>query len=171
VSGRARVGVVAVAVVLLVTGCTAGVPHSEATPTPVEKIIPVVPSASPSPSLVAAQERDLAPEGQYNLGSTFFATLVDSGPRKGAKGTTTINSDGELASYTVAAGDEFEAIIERFGIEAQVLINLNTVRRVNFFYLYTDDILNLDPHTITSVGTENGKFANNPLPDPHPEQR
>jgi len=172
VSAKLVGGAVAALVVLaLASGCTSAEVDSIAAPTSAATSKPEVLAATPSPSLVESSERDLVPEGQYNLGGTFFAPLVDSGPIDGARGTTTVSSDGELASYTVAANDEFEKILARFGIDAQVLINLNAVRRVNIFYLYTGDILNLDPHTITTVGTENGKFANDPLPDPHPEQR
>jgi len=165
-------GIIRVAVLgclLGLTGCVAAPPS----PSPTGAVTPGA-EALPTPEPMASgstEPREPGPTRQYQLGDSYFDALVDGGPRDGARGSVTRNADGELAAYTVVSGDGFEPMLARFGIEAQVLINLNAVRRDSPFYFYAGDIVNLDPHTITSVGTENGRVAKGELPDPAPAQR
>jgi LysM repeat protein len=95
---------------------------------------------------------------------------VDSGPQEYAMGTTNLNSEGAPAIYVVASGDNSEFIAERFCINTGYLYAINAVRRGDQS-LYVGDTVNLDAHTITSVGDQNGIVTSRPVPDPIPPQR
>jgi LysM repeat protein len=95
---------------------------------------------------------------------------VDSGPQKFATGTPTLNASGVPVSYKVRPGDVYEFISRRFCINLAYLYTINSVRRADAT-LYAGDIINLDSHTILTVGTENGRTYNTmPHPDPIPPQ-
>jgi LysM repeat protein len=95
---------------------------------------------------------------------------VDSGPQEYAMGTTNVDGDGVPASYIVASGDISEFVAKRFCINTAYLYAINGVRRGDLS-LYVGDTVNLDAHTITSVGDQNGVVTTRPLPDPIPPQR
>jgi LysM repeat protein len=95
---------------------------------------------------------------------------VDSGQQEYAVGTATVNSEGVPVSYTVGAGDLAEYVAERFCINTAYLFAINTVRRGGVT-LYVGDTLNLDAHTITSVGDQNGVVNDYPVPTPIPPQQ
>ena len=108
------------------------------------------------------------------MGTCKLRPLVDKGEVSGATGTTSFNPDGSPASYVVAPDDMYDGILERFGIASDYcFIYLNSVRRHNNFTFYAGDTLNLDPHTILTVGDENGEVNEflDRLASPHPEQR
>lgn len=44
--------------------------------------------------------------------------LVDMGPKEYASGTVGYNTDGEIETYTVAAGDTMEGIAQRFCVDS-----------------------------------------------------
>ena len=78
-----------------------------------------------------------------------------------------MNDDGSPAAYVVAAGDTLYGISERFCLQyPQYLEWINSVRRNGGwdwtmiddgpFEIYPGDTLNLDAHTITTVGDERG---------------
>jgi hypothetical protein len=90
-----------------------------------------------------------------NFGYVFG---YDYGPASGASGTTALDPDGHPVSYTAAAGDIWDTVAERFGI--QDLYQFNCVRRSSL-YLYTGDVINLSPYTVTTVGSENGTDRSN----------
>ena len=169
----------AVLALFVATGLAACTPQAPAPAQPA--------AAAPQPTASASGMPVAAPEAtpgapdpsdgklggtqRYQLGTNAFGTVVDGGPRHGARGSTTTNPEGDLASYTVVADDSFEGIRDRFALDDYVLIDLNSVRRDNPFAVYVGDVINLDPTTITTVGSQNGAVAKNPIVEPHPPQR
>ena len=141
----------------------ASAPEPVATPTP-----PSV-SSAPTPDEPAVAPSASA-EGEY-LGRFPVAPALDGGASEGATGVVSLDHQGTAVSYTVAEGDYYGAIIDRFGLEEYYFIHLNSVRRDSPFYFYAGDVLNLDARTITSVGSQNGIAKNNEIVTPHPPQR
>lgn len=92
--------------------------------------------------------------------------LRDTGPTEYAGGEAVLNDDGTPAAYVVAEGDTLYAISERFCVQFPPYLEwINSVRRNGGwswtnddgpFEIYPGDTLNLDAHTITSVGDEQG---------------
>jgi hypothetical protein len=73
-------------------------------------------------------------------------------------GTATLNASGQPVAYTAAPGDVFSVLDLRFGMQFEMLEGMNCVRRdPDSVALYVGDIVNLDPHTAISVGTQNGR--------------
>jgi hypothetical protein len=92
-------------------------------------------------------------------------TPLDTGPRPFATGAATLDSNGVPVAYEVAANDNFDAIGARFCVGPIWLYWVNAVRRDGDGQtLFVGDTLNLDAHTIYSVGDQNGIVYNNPLP-------
>ena len=185
-SGRARPGLAAFAVVLAtaaLAACTAvpatplatggssdaSSPVAAARPTPLHAAPPVgafspAPSPSPQPCIgwgFYEHDRDAT-----------FEQPVDCGPIEFATGQVALDSKGVPVAYTVASGDVWAVIAKRFDLGVSYLNTINSVRRPDVMKVYPGDIVNLDPHTILSVGTENGQVGHNlaNLPDPHLEQ-
>ena len=67
--------------------------------------------------------------------------------------------------------DGTEFVAERLGLPSAYLVTINQVRRGTTGVLWEGDILNLDAHTITSVGTINGSVLSEAAPEPMPQQR
>lgn len=94
--------------------------------------------------------------------------LRDLGPTEHASGRVVRDDDGRLAAYVVAAGDTLYAISDRFCVGSISYLGwINSVRRNGAssweankqegeFEIYPGDTLNLDAHTVTSVGDEQG---------------
>ncbi|MCB1274037.1 MAG: hypothetical protein KDB25_06545 [Leucobacter sp.] len=94
--------------------------------------------------------------------------LRDLGPAEYASGKVVLNERGDPQAYVVAAGDTLYGISERFCIgNVSYLGWVNAVRRNGAwawdsnkqegeFEIYPGDTLNLDAHTITSIGDEQG---------------
>lgn len=188
---RHRVAATAIGVglVLVSSGCaaiantatpaTTASPAATATPTPSASRSPVVarPSPPPEPSPVNDACAGLEPQYAIDNGGTderlsgySIIELRDTGPVDFASGSTTFNDAGQPAAYEVAAGDTYWAIADRFCIYPHWLTLLNQVRR-NGETLYVGDVLNLDAHTITSVGSQNGAVYDNPPSSHIPPQR
>ncbi|MFF1572485.1 LysM peptidoglycan-binding domain-containing protein [Leifsonia sp. NPDC058292] len=186
-TGQAWLGLAAFIVVLAVTALTActAVPHTPppsrgsrdgsspvaaARPTPLHQAPPVGAfSPAPTPSL-----RPCIGWGFYEHDrDVTFEQPVDCGPIEFATGKVSVDSEGTPVAYTVAPGDVWAVIAKRFDLGVSYLNNINSVRRPNVMNVYPGDTINLDPHTIVSVGTENGQVGHNlaELPDPHLEQR
>lgn len=186
-------------------------PSADATPTaspepePETTDEPVEPTETPAaePTETTPAETDAAAceqiAGQNNdaygsygdgdsLGGFPIVPLQDTGARPGAQGDAAADDEGVPASYTVAAGDNEDAIAERFCATRDYLVLLNSIRRntstvetdipwpqagsrITMMDLYEGDTLNLNPYTISSVGDQNGQaYANNPdIPMP-PQQ-
>jgi hypothetical protein len=88
--------------------------------------------------------------------------LWSIGPREFATGRATYNEDGRPATYTVAPGDAEVAIEQRFCLTGEELWgDLNRARfcTENRYPIQPGDVFNLDPATITTVGTDLGGCA------------
>jgi hypothetical protein len=80
----------------------------------------------------------------------------DRGPREFAMGTATLDASGQPVAYTAAPGDVFTVLADRFGVQPDMLEEMNCLRRdPDSETLYIGDAVNLDPHTAISVGTQN----------------
>ena len=83
-------------------------------------------------------------------------------------GTARHDSRGVPVSYVVARDDTIYAIARRFCVSPSYLYIINSVRRDDL-EPYIGDVINLDAHTILSIGDENGVvFHNAPLVSPIP---
>ncbi|MCU1409507.1 MAG: hypothetical protein JWR04_214 [Rhodoglobus sp.] len=69
-------------------------------------------------------------------------TVIDSGTASGAHGAVVTDADGAPVEYTVASGDVYSAIADRFGISVDDLDYLNPYR--NEDGAIADEVLNLD---------------------------
>ncbi len=99
------------------------------------------------------------------LGGLTILTPRDRGPMPHAKGTPVLNADGQPAAYVVASDDSIQMIATRFCLRPDWIASLNAVRRNAGQELYLGDTLNLDAHTIYSVGTQNGEVHANSIPE------
>ncbi|UNK71892.1 hypothetical protein [Microbacterium sp. H1-D42] len=93
-------------------------PSATPTPKPVPSETPEDPCSSARPSISLMQDgknggNGFNPDGGPITG-LFEGELVDLGPRAFAQGTVNLNEAGEVVSYTVAAGDVYELVYERF---------------------------------------------------------
>ena len=66
---------------------------------------------------------------------------VDSGPREGAMGTTTVDEDGIPISYTVAEGDTTDLIRVRFDIWWDSLAREDGTRMQKYPVIYAGEVL------------------------------
>ena len=123
-----------------------GTPADVANPGPCDAVAPRVP----------------VDDGEVEqLGGWSLITPIDLGPRPFANGEVRSDANGTPVAYVVSSNDTVEAIGARFCIGAQWLYAINSVRREGND-LYVGDILNLDAHTILSVGDQNGVVHDNP---------
>jgi hypothetical protein len=147
--------VVALCIVALTAGCTgsAGSPDPRPSATTRAKAILTRPTSSPEPAFTP-DPYWVTPLGQVYSQGTWF----DRGPIEYAEGTVTVNSAGVPVSYTAVSGDVLTVVAKRFDMQWPDLTNMNCMRRdiLNIQSLYVGDVLNLDPHTAISVGTEDG---------------
>lgn len=165
----------------LLAGCGGGQsapPHSSAAAGRASDGGRPVPLHTPLP--VPADTQAPAPTAPPCHGWGFYETdavsesqePVDCGPIPFATGTTTVSADGVPVAYTVADGDVWNIIAKRFDLGAAYLYGINAVRRTGIA-VYPGDVINMDPSTITSVGSQDGVVADHTenLPEPHLPQR
>lgn len=145
---------------------------SSVNPDAVESSAPSESSATSEPSTSAdpCNSDTPGPANGALLDVDLFAAMTDLGARNGATGEVAYADDGSLASYAVASGDSFGAVAERVCVGYYGLEALNAVRRNGLYadfgnsVLYEGDVLNLSPHTITSVGSQNGSsYSHTPV--------
>ncbi|MGZ0712569.1 hypothetical protein ACWPKO_29950 (plasmid) [Coraliomargarita sp. W4R53] len=98
------------------------------------------------------------------IGGATLAVPFDRGPIPHAAGETIVNEQGMPVAYIVAENDVIETVGARLCVGEQWLYWVNYVRR-DGDALYPGDTLNLDAHTIKSVGDQNGVVHSNPLPE------
>jgi hypothetical protein len=96
---------------------------------------------------------------------------VDGGVRDYATGEAVLNADGVPVAYTVGSGDVIDFVRERFCLNSHYLYAINHVRRDSRSALFVGDTLNLDAHTILTVGSQNGVIYDNKPPSVIPPQR
>ena len=98
------------------------------------------------------------------LGGATLAVPFDRGPMPHAAGEAVLNDQGVPVAYRVATDDVISTVGARFCVGEQWLHWVNYVRR-DGDTLYVGDTLNLDAHTIFSVGDQNGVVHDNELPE------
>ncbi|WES63957.1 hypothetical protein P0L94_15995 [Microbacter sp. GSS18] len=98
------------------------------------------------------------------LGGVTLITPIDRGPMPHAAGDAILDAANVPVAYTVAQNDVISVIGARFCVGEQWLFWVNYVRR-DGDALYAGDTLNLDAHTILSVGDQNGVVYDNALPE------
>jgi len=85
--------------------------------------------------------------------------VVDHGPNSHANGVVTLDAAGVPASYKIVSGDTWDGVTQRFGMTWVDLDSLNCYRRDDWgshSQLWAGDVLNLDPYTVTTVGSQQG---------------
>ena len=121
--------------------------------------------ADPGPCEGAVPAYPLADQTEVEqLGGASLAVPVDRGPMPHAAGEAILDDQGVLVAYRVAPNDVISTIGARFCVGEQWLHWVNYVRR-DGDALYAGDVLNLDAHTILSVGDQNGVVHDNALPE------
>ena len=110
------------------------------------------------------------PDDPEQIGGWKLQVAIDGGPREFAMGKAVLDSAGTPVAYLVAPGDVGGVVSERFCQNLAYLNAINGVRRMGAMTLYAGDTLNLDAHTILTVGDENGVVYEQPVPDPMPPQ-
>jgi hypothetical protein len=173
-SGTAAVVSLAVALVACTapppTGTDAQTPKHSPTassaPRPTPAFTPdVQPVNDPGPCDAAVPAYPLADESAVEqLGGATLAVPFDRGSMPHASGEAILNDQGVPVAYQVAANDVISTVGARFCVGEQWLYWVNYVRR-DGDALYAGDTLNLDAHTIFSVGDQNGAVHNNALPE------
>ena len=169
---------------MLVAAAGVAVTLAGCTPAPIFDAVPPTRSPSPfslpSPSATvqdpavaidpgpcdAVGSRFPADAGQVEqLSGWTLLTPIDLGPRPYANGTAEYDANSVPVAYTVSSHDTIESIGARFCLSPQYLFLMNLVRRDDSS-LYVGDVLNLDAHSILSVGDQNGVVFDNPPPPP-----
>lgn len=171
---RSTVAVATLAIVL--TACTASpapdddlkarVPSAVASPTSASARTPVDMGAGdtgPCSSAVPAYPGTAATDVEQ-LGGATLAVPFDRGPMTHAAGEAVLDDQGIPVAYRVAANDVLTTVGARFCVGEQWLYWVNYVRR-DGDALFAGDTLNLDAHTILSVGDQNGVVHGNALPE------
>jgi hypothetical protein len=167
--------------VVLALGATA---CSEPAPAPSFALssLPVTPTPTVTPA-TAAQIREIAkitsgpcaggatamalPTGDTDpeqLGGMTILVPHDRGPRPHAMGEVRVDDAGIPIAYIVAEDDVLDTVAARLCAGDPFLHWVNAVRR-DGDALYAGDTLNLDAHTIFTVGDQNGVVHDNALPE------
>jgi len=160
---------------LVLAGCTAPPSPPTSAATDVATDTATVDPTDPEPAVREVPDPPVAPVGGGlgAVGEFPVRMAKDIGPRPHATGDVVTGADGTTpGAYIVAADDVFDTIASRFGFDIYYLTAINQVRRGPFgAALYAGDTINLDAHTILSVGTINGEVNDFDAPDPIPAQR
>lgn len=168
-----------VVLVLALAACTPSPPTADTdtrTPTPSRTShFSPTPTAVPSPDVETVADTGPCEEAVpaypgadatevEQLGGATLAVPFDRGPMPHAAGETIVNDDGVPVAYRVADNDTISVVAARFCVGEVWLHWTNYVRR-DGDALYVGDTLNLDAHTILSVGDQNGVVHDNSLPE------
>jgi hypothetical protein len=170
-------GACAAGLAVILVGCTGMLPQPDIQaerPSPSTSSTPI-PTSEPTPdveppvvtgpcagAVPAYPLRDTTEVEQ--LGGASLAVPLDRGSMPHAIGDAILNDQGVPVAYTVAADDVLSTVGARFCVGEIWLRWVNYVRR-DGDALFVGDTLNLDAHTIFSVGDQNGVVHDNALPD------
>jgi hypothetical protein len=159
----------------LLSGCTSSPsssaePFSEPTAAPAAVIEPVPAFESSRPltqedCVDNANQRPAAAEEVEQLRGWTLLDPYDRRANPGANGEVVTAEDGSPIAYIVAAGDDLQWIATRFCLRPDWLADINSVRRDATQDLYVGDTLNLDAHTIFTVGDQNGRALSRAVPE------
>ncbi len=159
--------------VVMLSACAPPAPlvdelRSDATPSAVPSVVRE-PSAEPAAAAKPCDEatpslplRDLNSSEQ--VAGMTLAVPFDLGPVETARGEAVTDDAGVPVAYRVASGDALSTVAARFCLSEDWLLLINYVRREGG-NLYPGDTLNLDPHTMFTVGDQNGEVFDRALPD------
>jgi len=129
---------------LVLGGCVAApIP----TPPPVTVTATVTATPTPTPEAAPPPAADpVAPEPVPNAPAPVveWGPAYDTGVRTGATGTPVLDGAGVPASYTVAEGDSFFDIAQRFELPQQQLLRMNPQIHDYGETVYIGDTINLD---------------------------
>ncbi|MFT4284459.1 MAG: hypothetical protein QM598_06465 [Protaetiibacter sp.] len=153
---------------LRVAGICAAIPLLAACTSPDASPLPI---ASPAASPIETSLPTSSSPSAEMVGAYEIQTPTDLGPSEYANGVVILDGSGTPVAYEVASGDIFDFVADRLGIDGNYIATINQVRRGYTSVLFAGDTLNLDPHTITSVGTFNGRVLDEPTPEPMPPQK
>lgn len=165
------------AAAVTLTGCTAtSVPPIQSTSSAAETADPADATSSPTvPPPVKTEECHLwefaPPEDPEVVAGWKQQIPVDGGARAHATGKVTLNDAGVPGVYVVAPDDFPIAIGERFCMNLAYLNVLNGVRRQGALQIWDGDTLNLDAHTILTVGDQDGVVYDTVPSSPIPPQQ
>jgi LysM repeat protein len=169
---------IALATAALLSGCTASTLSTHPTN---QAPVPAGPSStppSPSPTSTGKTMKAAVKIPGETAGNEPIYFAVDNGSQPYARGTVTTSKSGTPLAYKVVAGDNLDGVARRFGLNSEELFTDNEVRRgcadtnSNVESVLVGDVLNLDPHTILAIGTENGRVCNmKASADPFPPQK
>jgi hypothetical protein len=173
---RAVIPVVALtALGMVLAACTATGSPVGLTTTPSDDESVSTTGLPPPPAVGAAACGNLdapaAPGDVEQLGGLRLQTPRDLGPRAHAEGEVVQDASGTPVAYIVAADDNAGSITARFCLTSAYLHAINAVRRPDLRSLYIGDTVNLDAHTILTVGDQNGIAESNDASSPLPPQR
>lgn len=104
------------------------------------------------------------PNQVEQLGGATLAVPFDRGPMPHASGQTITDDAGVPVAYVVAENDVFSTVGARLCVGEQWLRWVNYARR-DGEALYVGDTLNLDAHTVFSVGDQNGTVFEREFPE------
>lgn len=165
------------AIGLIVTGCMPTPPAAQPPVTARPEItraaqVPAMPvetdfalPGEPDPCQAARFPEVLSDPGQIEqLGGATLAVPFDRGPMPHASGETVVNATGVPVACVVAENDVFSTVGARLCVGEQWLRWVNFARR-DGEALYVGDTLNIDAHTILSVGDQNGSVSSNEFPE------
>lgn len=162
---------------LIVAGCTPTPPAAQTPVAPSPEItraaqVPAWPietdfalPGEPDPCREARFPEILSdPREIEQLGGATLAVPFDRGPMPNASGETIVDATGVPVAYVVADNDVFSTVGARLCVGEQWLRWVNYARR-DGEALYVGDTLNIDAHTILSVGDQNGSVSSNEFPE------
>lgn len=165
--------IVSAALLLATSACTYSVSSSAPTTPPVTA--PVDASDLRTPASGESQTSTDVCEGAFppypvsdpstdeQLGGASLAVPHDRGPMPNATGSVVADSNGTPVAYVVADNDVLGSISARLCVSEHWISWVNSVRRSGDA-IFAGDTLNLDAHTIYSVGDQNGAVHNNSIP-------
>lgn len=104
------------------------------------------------------------PHQVEQLGGATLAVPFDRGPMPHASGQTITDATGVPVAYIVADNDVFSTVGARLCVGEKWLRWVNYARR-DGEALYVGDTLNIDAHTILSVGDQNGAVFDREFPE------
>ena len=152
-----RIPSTATAAAVVVCGFAVALTGCSGAPAPVKTVVITAPP-SPAPTVIVTATpvpppvAEAPPAENPAVPNASAPEVVegpanDIGPGPGAQGSTTDDGSGYLLTYTVASGDSFFDIAQRFDVPQQQLLRMNPSIPDFGETLYIGQIINLDWQT------------------------